>query len=76
MIHIILSIIVVLPLLVLWLAGRLVWVALATGRLQARGVVYDREAQPVRYYIGIISWGLIFTMCVFASIGVLTHWPA
>ena len=69
---VVLAIIVVFPLLFLWLAGRLVWVALRTGRLLARGVIYDRAEQPGRYYFGVIFWLLLFGLLAYISILVLS----
>ena len=47
--------------------GRLVLVALRTGRLQARGVVYDRETQPKRYWFGALTVTALGVFMIFAT---------
>jgi hypothetical protein len=42
------------------------WRAVKTGRLLARGVVYDRRSTPARFWaglVGMLSIGLILTLC-------------
>ena len=47
----------------LWVVfARIWWRALKTGRLLGRGVTYDREGTPVRF------WGLLIGMFVIVSI--------
>jgi hypothetical protein len=62
------------------ITGRLVWVALRTGRLQSQGVVYDRGTQPKRYWFLIVAcvvMGLIFIFTtVLYSVGFVRHWLA
>jgi hypothetical protein len=72
----VLVMIVLLPLGLLWLMGRIVWTALFTGRLLARGVIYDRDEQPIRYWLGIWSWILMFCIFSFVSLLILSHWPS
>ncbi len=47
--------------------GRLVWVALRTGRLQSRGVTYDRSTQPKRYWFLIVGATALGLVLVFAT---------
>jgi hypothetical protein len=49
--------------------------ALRTGVLQARGRVYERDKQPVRFWLGIVFWlgmsMLFVVMLVFYSLGLM-----
>lgn len=56
-----------------WVGGRIVWTAIRTGRLLARGAVYDRDTHPVRYFVGIISLVLLMSWMVGLSLFVLAH---
>ena len=73
---IVFAIIIVLPLVFLWLGAPIVLTALRTGKLLARGAIYDRSAQPVMYWVGIGFWFLTFNSLSFVSVGLLSHWPA
>ena len=73
---VVLWIVVLLPVGLFWLMGRIVWTAISTGRFLARGAIYDRDGQPVRYYLGITVWILVFFLFTFISVGLLTHWPS
>ncbi len=46
-----------------WLAFPLVWRAFRTGRLLARGRIYDREDSPGLYWGGVVFW---IVLCAFA----------
>lgn len=70
--RLIIFVIVVGTTLFYWIvAGRIVWTAIVTGRLQARGVVYDREANPVMYRLGVTSWIVIIGFLTVTSIVLL-----
>ncbi len=55
-------------LLTLWLAaaaGPIVWTAVRTGRLLARGTVYHRDDHPALFYGGLLFWlGMLVVMLV------------
>ena len=72
--EVILALMAVTPIVLLWLVGPIVWKAIRTGRLLARGVVYDRESQPGMYYFGVISWISLFAAFSYLSAFVITHW--
>lgn len=63
----------VFPLVLLWFGGPIVWTALRTGRLLARGDVYDREVQPKMYFFGLVFWFCIFFVMAGISSSVLVH---
>jgi hypothetical protein len=51
--------------------GKLVLTALRTGRLLGRGVVYDRQMQPKRFWFLLGAWvamGVLFAFCTFIFI--------
>ena len=73
---IVFAIFIILPLVFLWLGAPIVLTALRTGKLLARGAVYDRSAQPVMYWVGIGFWFLLFIFLSFVSVGLLSHWPS
>jgi hypothetical protein len=71
---VIFALMAVMPIVLLWLVGPIVWKALRTGRLLARGVVYDRERQPRMYYFGVLFWISLFAACSFLSALLVTRW--
>jgi hypothetical protein len=42
--------------------------ALRTGRLQARGRVYERKGQPIRFWLGIAFWIFSAVLFIFTSV--------
>jgi hypothetical protein len=44
------------PILALYVAGPLIVHAVRTGELIARGRSYFRDAQPKRYWFGLVFW--------------------
>jgi hypothetical protein len=70
----ILALMAVMPIVLLWLVGPIVWKAMRTGRLLARGVVYDRESQPGMYYFGVLFWISLFATFSFLSAFIIAHW--
>jgi uncharacterized membrane protein len=51
----------------LWWAPPMLFKALRTGRLPARGVTYNRHSQPRRYWFGIWFWLAMIALFVFAT---------
>ena len=49
------------------------WRAVRTGRLLARGRIYDRQTTPVMYWAGLISMFAITLFVTFAAIGLAVH---
>jgi hypothetical protein len=47
--------------------GRLVVIALRTGRLQSRGRVYDRSVQPARHWLLTIAFAAFGILMVFLT---------
>ena len=72
--NIVLAFFAILPLVVLWLAGPIVWTALRTGRLLGRGQIFDRGERPAMYYGGMLFWFLILALLICISALVLRHW--
>jgi hypothetical protein len=54
-------------LFVLWFGGRIVWTAIRTGRLRARGAIYDRDNRPGFFYGLIVGWFGLFALLLLAS---------
>jgi hypothetical protein len=55
------------------LIGPIMLTALRTGRWLARGVVYDREATPVRFRLAL--WSFAFLLALFGFLSVFsTYW--
>lgn len=63
------------PLLIFWMIPPLVWHALRTGELEARGRSYFRDQQPKRFWAGIIFWILMMAVALFTSYVVLSMAP-
>ena len=61
------------PVLMLRVAPPLVWRALRTGELEARGRSYFRAQQPRRFWFGIVFWIAMIALTVFAATAVITH---
>ena len=63
------------PLLFMWgatvglfyLACPLVATALRTGKLLARGAIYDRDESPNMYWFGVVTWIVLCAVFLFAS---------
>jgi len=54
-----------------WMVWPILFTALRTGRLQARGTVYERTQQPVMFRLGVAVWiGLIALMGFISALGV------
>jgi len=53
--------------------GRLLFVAIRTGRLQSRGVVYDRSSQPIRYWFLSIGFTAIGIILIVAALIYANH---
>ena len=60
------------PILMLYLAVPLVWRALRTGELHARGRSYFRTQQPRRFWSGVVFW--IAIMALFAFTAIVMFW--
>ena len=52
----------------IYLAITRVLPAIRTGRLQARGRIYERNEQPIRFWLGIVSWIGLSTLCAFMAV--------
>jgi hypothetical protein len=52
------------------LFGPIVMTALRTGRLLARGMIYDRDANPAMFRLGVACW--IGFILLFGLLSVLT----
>ena len=63
--YVVLVILICLPVFMIPGAWSHVVPALRTGVLQARGRVYERDQQPVRFWLGIAFWILMSLLCVF-----------
>ena len=61
------------PVLMLRIAPRLVWRALRTGELEARGRSYFRDQQPRRFWFGIVFWIAMMVLTGFAAVVVIVH---
>ena len=72
--RIVYAIFILLPLVFLWLGAPIVLTAIRTGKLLARGAIYDRSAQPVMYWLGMGCWFLLFIFLSFVSVGLLTRY--
>lgn len=70
----ILGMMAVLPFFLLWMATPILWRAIRTGRLQARGVIYDRDHQPGMFYAGLIFWISLIAVFSFVSTLLVAHW--
>jgi len=57
------------PLLLFWLALPLVWHALRTAELKARGRSYFRAQQPRRYWAGIVFWIMMLALSLYPAAG-------
>jgi hypothetical protein len=73
--YILIAVIIPSTIFILWYGGRIVATALRTRRLLARGAIYDRANGPFAYYGLIAFWLLLFLLMLYASIGLLVHWP-
>jgi hypothetical protein len=51
--------------------GLIWWRALRTGRLLARGVIYDREGSPVRFWTGLIGMFVIVLIMTLCAVGLV-----
>ena len=67
---IVLIIFLALPILLLPVAPRLVWRALRTGELEARGRSYFRSEQPRRFWFGIVFWIVMTALSLVGAVGV------
>lgn len=48
---------------------------LRTGKLQARGRIYSRSSEPIRFWFGIVFWFLMFLMMLTLSLlGTVQIW--
>lgn len=50
-----------------WMVWPILFTAFRTGRLLARGTVYERTRQPVMFRLGIVFWIAMIAMMVFIS---------
>jgi hypothetical protein len=57
---------------VFWHGGRIILVALRTGKLLARGTVWDRDRRPAFYFFGIGAWAVVFAIMLCSSIASVT----
>ena len=53
--------------LLVWMASPILFTAFRTGRLQARGTVYERTQQPFMFRLGVAFWISMIAMMVFIS---------
>ena len=44
---------------------------LRTGKIQAKGTVYSRREQPIRFWFFVVFWFLMFAMMLFLSTGMV-----
>jgi hypothetical protein len=51
-----------------WLVSPLFWTALRTGRLLARGRIYDRDDSPGMYWGGIVFWMVVCSLMLCISL--------
>jgi hypothetical protein len=70
----ILGMMAVLTFVLLWMATPILWRAIRTGQLQARGIVYDRDHQPGMFYAGVIFWISLIVILGLVSTLLVAHW--
>jgi hypothetical protein len=57
---------VVLVLLIL-VAGPILWTAITTGKIPTRWAVYSRKQNPAQYYFCVMFWIFLIVLVAFAS---------
>jgi hypothetical protein len=63
--------------LIVWGGMTSVKAAIRTGRLQVKGIVYERHAQPLMFWLGVLFWVAISVlMIVFNVFAVLAVFRA
>ena len=54
-----------------WIAVPIVYTALRTGRLLARGTIYERTQQPIRFRLGLAFWfGMTALFSLMTAMGI------
>jgi hypothetical protein len=61
--------VIALPFVVAHSALPLLRTAFKTGKLEARGVTYDRARNPILFWFGVVFWMFLLAASIFFAVG-------